>query len=62
MWNKVLVLGALAAFVGCGPRMGEVSGVAMFEGKPIPGGLLTFRCERVGGVGEKCGLFVTVLQ
>jgi hypothetical protein len=43
MWNKVLVLGALATFVGCGPRMGEVSGVAMFEGKPIPGGLLTFR-------------------
>ena len=43
MWNKSLVLVALVVFFGCGQRTGEVSGVATFEGKPVPGGLLTFR-------------------
>ena len=28
---------------GCGKRTGEVSGEAVYKGKPIPGGLLTFR-------------------
>ena len=43
MWKKVFAICALVVLVGCGPRMGEVSGVATFDGKPIPGGLLTFR-------------------
>ncbi len=29
--------------IGCGPRTGVVSGEVTFKGKPIPGGLLTFR-------------------
>jgi hypothetical protein len=33
----------LVIAVGCGPRTGEVSGEVTFKGKPIPGGILTFR-------------------
>ncbi len=34
----------LLCFVtGCGPRTGEVSGEVTFKGKPVPGGILTFR-------------------
>lgn len=33
----------LVSIVGCGPRTGVVSGEATYKGKPIPGGLLTFR-------------------
>jgi len=29
--------------VGCGPRFGEVSGEVTYQGKPIPGGMVTFR-------------------
>jgi hypothetical protein len=31
--------------VGCGPRVGTISGEVTFQGKPVPGGLLTFRHE-----------------
>lgn len=34
---------ALVCVVGCGPHTGVVSGEATYKGKPIPGGLLTFR-------------------
>ena len=33
----------LLSMVGCGPRTGVVSGDVTFNGKPIPGGILTFR-------------------
>lgn len=33
----------LLCFAGCGPRTGVVSGEVTFKGKPVPGGLLTFR-------------------
>ena len=33
----------LSVIVGCGPRMGEVTGEVTFKGKPIPGGIVTFR-------------------
>ena len=33
----------LVYLVGCGPRTGVVSGEVVYKGKPVPGGLLTFR-------------------
>ncbi len=39
----VLVATMLLPTVGCGRRTGEISGEATYNGKPIPGGLLTFR-------------------
>ena len=33
----------LSFAVGCGPRFGEVSGEVTYKGKPIPGGMVTFR-------------------
>ncbi len=41
---KLLYLAlCLAIAVGCGPRTGIVTGEVSYKGKPIPGGLLTFR-------------------
>ncbi len=41
---KLLYLALCLAFaVGCGPRTGIVTGEVSYKGKPIPGGLLTFR-------------------
>ncbi len=31
--------------VGCGPSMGEITGEVVYKGKPVPGGLITFRPE-----------------
>ncbi|MDX1925614.1 MAG: hypothetical protein SFV81_03795 [Pirellulaceae bacterium] len=33
----------LICSIGCGPGTGVVSGEAVYKGKPVPGGLLTFR-------------------
>ena len=42
--NRSLILTCiLLCFVGCGPRTGVVSGEVTYKGKPVPGGLLTFR-------------------
>jgi hypothetical protein len=38
----LLVVGSLFLCVGCGPKIGQVSGDVAFKGKPIPGGLITF--------------------
>lgn len=33
----------LLILAGCGTRTGEVSGEIVFKGKPVPGGIVTFR-------------------
>lgn len=33
----------VAAMIGCGPSMGKVTGTVTVAGKPVPGGLVTFR-------------------
>src|SRR4051812_31024161 len=33
---------ALLAAAGCGPGQGKVSGTVLFDGKPLPGGIVTF--------------------
>lgn len=43
MKSLSFVLGLLVCVTGCGPRFGEVSGEVTYQGKPVPGGLLTFR-------------------
>jgi hypothetical protein len=41
-WAVALFLFALA-ITGCGGKSGKVSGQVMFQGKPLPGGVITFR-------------------
>jgi hypothetical protein len=39
----LLLFVALALMAGCGPGQGKVSGRVLLDGKPLPGGLLTFQ-------------------
>jgi len=42
--KSILLYGCVVSLVvGCGPRFGDVSGDVSYKGKPIPGGMLTFR-------------------
>lgn len=43
MFRFITVAIVVLSLVGCGPRTGVVSGEVTYKGKPIPGGLLTFR-------------------
>lgn len=43
MLLRVALIGVICVLTGCGPSVGEVSGVVTFEGQPVPGGLITFR-------------------
>ena len=43
MCRLLSVACVLMFLAGCGPRTGTVMGEATYKGKPIPGGLLTFR-------------------
>jgi hypothetical protein len=43
--NRVLCLLVFAALAGCGASRAKVSGRVLFNGAPLPGGLVTFRPE-----------------
>ena len=47
MLGGSLLLAAIVAG-GCKPRTGNVSGTVKFEGKPLPGGTITFFDEKNG--------------
>lgn len=40
---RFLLFGFVAVCVGCGPSVGQVSGVVTYRGSPLPGGTVTFR-------------------
>jgi hypothetical protein len=41
--RKLLVLLVVCASCGCGAAKGKVSGRVLYQGQPLPGGLLTFQ-------------------
>ncbi len=43
MFRIFLMAYGLIALVGCGPSTGVITGEVTYKGKPVPGGLLTFR-------------------
>jgi hypothetical protein len=43
MYKLLFTAFGLVCLVGCGPSIGVVSGEVTYKGKPVPGGLLTFR-------------------
>jgi hypothetical protein len=64
--GQVAVLGLLSAVVGCGPGQGHLSGRVLFDGKPLPGGIVRFapadgRSANVSAEIDEAGNFTPVV-